>query len=185
MNLSDKNVVGFEEKMNDKFVRLTHDEYHDKKAKTCGCGFDCCEKVIHTEDHTTHERYVIYISNGQLIHEPYSEYLATGADEPTPPCTYITSIEDNAIGVSVTPTLTWVASTGATGYRITIGTSSGGHQVCNLLDMGTALTAIPGTTVGIAELSNETEYFIKVTPYNASGNTTTCREVSFTTIAGN
>lgn len=183
--LSDKDVKGFKEQKGKDFKVLTHDEYHNKVARQCGRGIDSCDSTVHLIDQATDEHFVLYVSNGQLVTESYEEYLATGADEPTPPCTYITSIEDNATGVAVDAAITWSASTGATGYKITIGTASGGHQVCNLLDRGTALTAIPGTTVGIAALAENTEYFVTITPYNADGNTTGCTEISFTTITGN
>lgn len=181
--LDDKQVKGFEEITKDGRKVVTHDEYHDKKARQCGCGQDCCNNVYHWTDKVTGERYVEYVSNGQKVLEKYSDFLSTGADVVTPPCTYISSVEDNATDVSTTVNLTWLASTGATGYKVTIGTTSGGGEVCNALNVGSVLSVIPGTTAGIAELSNSTEYFVRITPYNDSGVTGGCTIISFTTIA--
>jgi len=163
-----------------KKIGLSLREYLDQKAR-CGCGQDCCDNTLHMIDRTTGIHYVGYISNGQLVWETAASYNSTGYDTPTPPCTYIYNIEDNKTGIAVDTAFTWYASTGATGYKITIGTTSGGHQVCNALDLGNVLTAQAGVTEAIEELAGATEYFVKITPYNASGNTTTCTEISFTT----
>lgn len=165
-----------------KKIGLSLREYLDQKAR-CGCGQDCCDNTLHMIDRTTGVHYVGYISNGQLVWETAASYNSTGYDTPTPPCTYIYNIEDNKTGIAVDTAFTWHASTGATGYKITIGTTSGGHQVCNALDLGNVLTATAGTTVGIAALTNLTEYFVTITPYNESGDTSDCVEISFTTIA--
>lgn len=163
-----------------KKIGLSLRDYLDQKAR-CGCGQDCCDNTLHMIDHVTGVHYVGYMSNGQLVWETITSYNSTGHDTPTPPCTYVYNINDNETSISTTATFNWYASTGATGYKITIGTSSGGHQVCNLLDMGTALTARAGTTVGIAELTADTQYFVTITPYNTSGSNTDCVEISFTT----
>lgn len=179
---SDKQVKGFEEKSSEGPKVITHDEYHDKKAKDCGCGINCCDNTIRLVDQVTKVKWVGYMSNGQLIWETEASYLSSGADAPTPPCTNVTNIEDNAIGIATGRQLVWAASTGATGYKITIGTTINGHEVCNALDLGSALSATPGTTVGIAELATATEYFVTISPYNASGSTAGCRTISFTTV---
>lgn len=165
-----------------KKIGLSLRDYLDQKAR-CGCGQDCCDNTLHMIDHATGIHYVGYISNGQLVWETSTSYNATGADTPTPPCTYIYNIEDNAINIPITTAFAWYASTGATGYKITIGTTTGGAEVVDALDLGNVLTATAGTTAGIAALSNLTEYFVTITPYNASGDTLGCREISFTTIA--
>lgn len=164
-----------------KKIGLSLRDYLDQKAQ-CGCGQDCGDNTLHMIDHVTGVHYVGYMSNGQLVWETITSYNATGHDMPTPPCTYIYNIEDNDTDIAVDTAFTWYASTGATGYKITIGTTSGGHQTVNALDLGNVLTATAGTTVGIAELANLTEYFVTITPYNASGDTLDCVEISFTTI---
>lgn len=164
-----------------KKIGLSLRDYLDQKAR-CGCGQDCCDNTLHMIDHVTGVHYVGYMSNGQLTWETVTSYNSTGHDTPTPPCTYVYNIEDNDTGISKTTAFTWYAATGATGYKITIGTTTGGHEVCNLLDLGNVLTATAGTTVGIVTLTGLTEYFVTITPYNGSGSNTDCVEISFTTI---
>ena len=131
-----------------KKIGLSLREYLDQKAR-CGCGQDCCDNTLHMIDHVTGTHYVGYISNGQLVWETATSYNSTGHDTPTPPCTYVYNIEDNDTNISVTTAFTWYATTGATGYKITIGTTSGGHQTVNALDLGNVLTATVGHIIGI------------------------------------
>jgi len=72
-------------------------------------------------------------------------------------------------------TLTWDATPTATGYYITIGTTSGGNDIANAVDLGTNSYSFSGTV--------NTQYFWTVTPYNGAGSATGCAEQSFTTAA--
>ncbi|MGB0897516.1 MAG: hypothetical protein ACPGRW_09370, partial [Flavobacteriaceae bacterium] len=72
--------------------------------------------------------------------------------------------------------LSWDASATADGYRITAGTTMGGTDVRNNLDLGNVLTYTldnqsPGTT-----------YYYTISPYNVVG-TTSCTEQTYTTAA--
>ncbi len=73
-------------------------------------------------------------------------------------------------------TLTWDAVTGADGYYLTIGTTSGGTDILNNQDLGSTTSYVFAGTVG-------TTYYFTVYPYNANGPATGCSEVSFTTNA--
>lgn len=56
MSLSDKMTFRyFREKIGKKWKNITHDEYHDKKARQCGCGYDCCNRILINENKTTGE----------------------------------------------------------------------------------------------------------------------------------
>ena len=92
-----------------------------------------------------------------------------------PGCTTITSPSDGATDVALDAAITWSAATGASGYRIYIGTSAGATDVANGEEVaGTTFTPAAGW-------EEDTEYFVRVVPYNAAGAATDCPEISFTT----
>lgn len=98
----------------------------------------------------------------------------------TPSCTVLTAPAAGATGISRTPTLTWTAAAGATGYLLNVGTTPGGTDVLNNVNVGNVSSyAIPTANA----LNYSTLYYVKVIPTNNLGNTTTCSEVSFTTLA--
>ncbi|NNF73900.1 MAG: gliding motility-associated C-terminal domain-containing protein, partial [Flavobacteriaceae bacterium] len=83
---------------------------------------------------------------------------------------------DGETGVSVDPVIDWSAATGfPDGYFVSIGTTPGGTDIVNNLDVGNVLT------YSAATLAFDTTYYITITPYNGSGNATGCTSSSFTT----
>lgn len=71
--------------------------------------------------------------------------------------------------------LTWQAVPGAVGYRISVGTTTGGTDILDSYEAGNVLTYnLPGYMPG------EVEYFVNITPHNAIGDATGCTEYSFT-----
>lgn len=109
---------------------------------------------------------------------------ATGCTENTfttlaMPCPTVNSPSASATGVSMLPTIAWSSVTAATGYRLTVGTTSGGTDILNNIDLGN-VTSYTFSTL----LSPSTTYYYKVTAYNASANSGTgCTVRSFTTTA--
>ncbi|WP_439490072.1 gliding motility-associated C-terminal domain-containing protein, partial [Algoriphagus sp.] len=105
-------------------------------------------------------------------------FTTASMEEPTlPSCTTITSPSDNAADVDLTPTITWQAASGADGYYLSLGTSSGGAQILD----GEEVT---GTSYGLTEtLEESTTYFITVIPFNEVGEAEGCAESSFTTVS--
>ena len=94
-----------------------------------------------------------------------------------PSCSTFTTPVDDSIDVLEDTAINWTQATGgATGYRISIGTSTGGVDIVNDLDLGNVLTYTPSTP-----LAYSTEYFVNVTPYNSNGDAQGCAELSFTT----
>ena len=91
-----------------------------------------------------------------------------------PGCATNLSPTDTATNVSVTPTLSWSAVSGATGYKVFYGTDS---------TTTTALAETASTSVTLPTLQNGTQYYWKVVPTNARGDATGCgNAISFTTI---
>ncbi|PNQ75028.1 hypothetical protein C1T31_02510 [Hanstruepera neustonica] len=90
----------------------------------------------------------------------------------------VTAPADGAIDVDIDADLTWSpASIVVTGYIINMGTTPGGTDVLDGVDVGDVLTYDPGT------LENATEYYVTVIPYNDNGQADTdCIESTFRTV---
>lgn len=71
-------------------------------------------------------------------------------------------------------TISWDAVSGADGYNLTIGTTSGGNDVLNNQNLGSSISYVFAGTVN-------TTYYYTVTPYNANGPAVGCIERTFTT----
>ncbi len=94
-----------------------------------------------------------------------------------PNCTNLSSPANAATNVSIFTALTWTAATGApTGYRLDVGTSSGGTDILNNFDAGNLLTYNPP-----GDFPFNTVIYVKIKPYNSAGSATGCNEQSFTT----
>ncbi|WP_419868252.1 fibronectin type III domain-containing protein [Chryseobacterium sp. CT-SW4] len=92
-------------------------------------------------------------------------------------CPVVTAPAANEIGTSVTPTITWDPVTGATGYKLTVGTTAGGTNVLNNIDLGNVTSYTFATA-----LANSTQYYYTVNAYNATVTSSSCSERSFTTV---
>ncbi|WP_298138171.1 T9SS type A sorting domain-containing protein [Flavobacterium sp.] len=71
--------------------------------------------------------------------------------------------------------LSWSATSGSDGYKLSIGTTPGGTDILN----SQVLTALNYSYTG----SINTTYYYKVVPYNNNGDAVACAEQSFTTSA--
>lgn len=96
---------------------------------------------------------------------------------PVPPlCTNLTSPLNGASDVAIDTQLTWAAVPNATGYLVIIGTTSGGIEVANNIDVGNFTTYdIPG------DLQEGRLHYVTIIPYNDEGDATGCTEETFTT----
>lgn len=84
---------------------------------------------------------------------------------------------NGATGIELNTSINWTNSTGlASGYRITIGTTPGGTEVADNVDMGDANTYTPP-----AQLEYSTVYYVTILSYNDFGDAIDCMEQSFTT----
>src|SRR5690606_18889793 len=91
-----------------------------------------------------------------------------------PICAMVTSPTDGTDDIAVDAEITWEAVEDATGYRISIGTSAGGTDVVDGVEVtGTSYIHDGGWEEG-------TTYFVTVVPFNAAGEAEGCAEISFT-----
>ncbi|MCJ7935320.1 MAG: hypothetical protein MUW56_17260 [Chryseobacterium sp.] len=96
-----------------------------------------------------------------------------------PGCTTLATPAAGATGISRTPALTWAAAAGATSYLLSVGTTPGGTDVLNNVNVGSATSyTIPAANA----LDYSVLYYVKVTPTNNFGSNTGCTESSFTTL---
>ena len=91
-----------------------------------------------------------------------------------PGCATYTSPTDGDTDIPLTPTLSWSAVSGATGYKV--------YYSSNSSDLGLPITLGEVTTYQLPQLGYETQYFWKVVPYNAGGDNSGCSAISFTTL---
>ena len=109
---------------------------------------------------------------------PCTEESFTISSDPAtiPECTNLTSPLNNATDVVVSTDLSWDPISNADGYRLTIGTSIGGNDILDNVDVGNVLTYDLA-----ADLPEDSDIFVTITPYNGEGDATACTEESFTT----
>ncbi len=100
-----------------------------------------------------------------------TETLAT-----VPTCTSLTAPLNGATDVSLSSNITWNSVSNADGYRLTLGTSAGGNDILDNLDMGSLLSYDPPT-----DFTENTQIFVTVIPYNGVGDAMGCTEERFTT----
>ena len=99
-------------------------------------------------------------------------------DNATPPsCSNLSMPLDSAIDVLVDPYLSWDASSGASGYYLSLGTDNPPTNVLNSMDVSNNLSYL------LASLSSNTTYYWQVNPYNVNGTATGCEIFQFTTVA--
>ncbi len=91
-------------------------------------------------------------------------------------CAELTFPIDGAVGVSITTDLEWQQVTEASGYLLSVGTSPGGTEILNAVDVG---------NVDTYDLANELPslqmIYVTITPYDGVGNFGDCPEEVFTT----
>ena len=80
-----------------------------------------------------------------------------------PPAPVLSSPANGATGISVDPTLTWNASSGAASYGLQVATDAG---FTNLVVNQTTITA---TVYAVTGLLNNTQYYWRVNTTNAGG----------------
>jgi gliding motility-associated-like protein len=81
-----------------------------------------------------------------------------------------------AADINPNTNISWQYAYGATGYFLSLGTTPGGTELLNNLDVGNTLSYNP-----TMELQEQTTFYATVTPYNPLGNAVGCTFQQFTT----
>jgi len=122
----------------------------------------------------------VYIAVGQWgtpngLNFSVTNFTATPITLP-PNCTVLSNPANEALNFSGS-IVSWTAASGnPTGYNLRIGSTPGGTDVVNNIDVGNVLSY----NVGVLDVS--TTYFATVTPYNSNGPAASpCDETNFTT----
>ncbi|WP_170141611.1 BspA family leucine-rich repeat surface protein, partial [Tenacibaculum lutimaris] len=126
---------------------------------------------------TVHVTIVPSNENGDAV-GPCSEESFTLSTTPStvPNCTNLTLPLAGGTDIPVSTNLEWNVISNADGYRLTVGTTSGGSDILNSIDVGNSTTYdLP------VDLPEDTDIFVTITPYNDEGDAISCGEESFKT----
>nr|WP_293301751.1 T9SS type B sorting domain-containing protein [Allomuricauda sp.] len=107
-----------------------------------------------------------------------SRQFRTGLLTSPPTCTQLTNPLDMDININPATNISWGYASGATGYRISLGTTAGGTDILNNFDAGNTLTFNP-----VDDLPPEQTIHVTITPYNRIGQAIGCSSQLFTTSA--
>ena len=127
------------------------------------------------------EIYVAFVmendnGNGFLLDDISGPAVISAATPPSCDASLI-SPPNNEIKVPINASLNWSVATGdPTGYKLQIGTSSGGSEFLSSTDVG-AVTSYQPTT----NFAYDTDYYVTITPYNGAGDAMGCQEFNFQT----
>ncbi|MFD2101134.1 T9SS type B sorting domain-containing protein [Flagellimonas iocasae] len=106
-----------------------------------------------------------------------SESFTTSAVSPLPSCSNMIYPQNGEVNVPLSPVLEWNAVAGATGYRITIGSTPDGSDILN------NATFYSNSTPVLNFVPNQT-FFITIIPFNDAGEAQGCIQESFSTLLG-
>ena len=114
-----------------------------------------------------------YFENGPLT-GCREESFTTNAESTLPECSVLTQPLTGSIGVNIDTNINWSIASGAEGYRIKIGTTSGAGDLANVnVDDGSTMYNPP------MDFLLNSEVFVTVTPYNSEGDAKGCVVSSF------
>lgn len=85
---------------------------------------------------------------------------------------------NNALYIPLSPTIEWNSVSGATSYKVSVGTTLGGSDIVNQQSVNTTSFLVPQT------LSANTIYYLKVNAVNTAGESQGCSSVMFKTTPG-
>jgi len=95
---------------------------------------------------------------------------------PPPICTGLTYPTNGATNIPVTTTLSWLQVSNTEGYKLTVGTASGANNILDNFDVGNSATYSFSN-----KLPENTNIYVRITPYNTDGDAINCNIQSFTT----
>lgn len=93
-----------------------------------------------------------------------------------PGCSVLENPMNGETNVNIATSISWTYAPKATGYRLSLGTTSGGTDLLDNQDLGNVLTYNPP-----ADLPPETTIYVNINPYNENGLAPSCEEQTFTT----
>ena len=92
-----------------------------------------------------------------------------------PACPTVTYPANNATFVPLQPTINWNTISGATSYKVTVGTTPTGTNILN------GVTANSNSYTFTSNLTPNTDYYVTVSSVGAGGTSTGCLTTKFTT----
>lgn len=91
-------------------------------------------------------------------------------------CPVVTYPMNHGTFVPISPTIQWNSIAGATGYKVSIGTTPGGTDIVN--EQSVSVTSfVPPTALNL-----NTDYYLRVTAIGQAGATSGCSEMIFKTV---
>lgn len=93
-----------------------------------------------------------------------------------PPCTILVGPDNNASDVTIVTDIIWQYAPTATSYVLSIGTSEGGTEILDQLNVGNVLSYDPPN-----DLPQDLRIFVTIRPENENGSLAPCTEESFFT----
>lgn len=103
----------------------------------------------------------------------FDNISATQVSTIAPDCTTLITPADGAVNVT-SSVISWSVPTGIPdGYYLTVGTTSGGNDILDNIDVGNV------TSYNIGALAGSTTYYVTIIPYNSIGDAIGCTETSF------
>ena len=126
---------------------------------------------------TTHRLLFVWANDSSLGTQPPAAIDNITVVSSSLSCPTITSPAANAGNLSLTPTISWNAVPGATSYKISVGTTSGGTNILNNVDLGTATSY----TFAANALNPTTQYFYTVSSFSGNSSSGACLVNNFTT----
>lgn len=127
-------------------------------------------------------RFAFYATDGTVADpEDYDffidNFVVETIPQNAPPCaTNIQASQPNGCG-NFPVTISWDAVAGADGYKIIAGTTTGGTDIVNNVDLGNVTSFVYNDAI------INTTYYYTIIPYNNIGDSVGCTENSFTTAA--
>ncbi len=116
------------------------------------------------------------LADGSVVNCPGQRFRTAPFDTP-PDCTQLTEPLDGTLDYPINEAIFWEYAPRATGYLLSIGTSPGGTDLVDNLDVGNRLTYNPA-----GSLPTETDIYVTIIPYNRLGPAVgNCLEERFTT----
>ncbi len=105
-----------------------------------------------------------------------SESFTTSTLTETPDCAQLAVPADGGTNVNPATNIRWDYVSGATGYRLSLGTTPGGTELLNDEPITDALSYNP-----VNDLPANSVIYVSLTAYNRLGDASPCSEFSFTT----